>query len=197
MGRLIRVVLYSIIVLVMYFWITTLLKSYQQKKENQRTASLTVQDSTNSHSDSMGVLLNDELLSDSDIISGGQVYEKLDEAIDGISDEEFTTTAENNHEEVVSKSKNEEKKETSSKGVSNQPGGQYMVIAGSFIKEENARSQLKKLKSIGYNHAEIKIFVSSEYYSVIVSRHTTQNEADKVVQDLKKNGIESFSKAKQ
>jgi cell division septation protein DedD len=71
-----------------------------------------------------------------------------------------------------------------------------MVVAGSFIKEENARQQLKKLKSYGYNAAEIKIFVASEYHSVIVSRHNNQSEAELVVQDLKKKGIESFVKEK-
>jgi cell division protein FtsN len=86
-------------------------------------------------------------------------------------------------------------KEVSETGY--KPDGIFMVIAGSFIKKENAQIQLKKLKNIGYTNAEIKVFVASEYHSVIVSRYNSQSEAEKAVQNLRKKGIESFVKTKQ
>lgn len=188
MGRLVRVVLYAVVVLIIYFWVISLLKSYKEK-ENLKNATITESVDTSAISTA-----RDTTMSDNEIVSG---YEELDRAIEELADEEPTPSkssdvkkpAQNN----VAPSRPSEEPTITNQTTGSGP---YMVIAGSFIKEENARQQLKKLKSYGYNGAEIKIFVASEYHSVIVSRHANQSDAERVVQDLKKKGIESFVREK-
>jgi cell division septation protein DedD len=197
MGRLVRVILYAFIVIMLYFWITSLLKSYQQKQELKNAGTSEVTDTSFKQTDTIS--LSDEQidLSNEELSSENVQYEALDKAIDELS------VKENKKESPKTVSKQESgpdpAKDSEKPAISarqNTGSGPFMVIAGSFIKEENARQQLTKLRSLGYNSAEIKIFVSSEYHSVIVSRHATPSEAEKVVQDLRKNGVESFVKEK-
>lgn len=197
MGRLVRVILYASIVIILYFWITSLLKSYQQKQELKNAVTAEVADTSFAETDTLSISDEQNNLSNEELSSGNVQYEALDKAIDELSAKENkkeTTKTVTQQETAPNPSKGSEKPAITQK--QNTGSGPYMVIAGSFIKEENARQQLTKLKSLGYNSAEIKIFVSSEYHSVIVSRHATPSEAEKVVQDLRKNGVESFVKEK-
>jgi len=194
MARLIRVVLYAIVVLVLYFWVTSLLKSYQDNNQNQSPSQI-VQDSLNTIPDTTDVQNGEEIITDGDIVNSDRMYENLDKAIDqlaGETDTKTTKSPEPQQKNVVS-TDNGKKENVVKTGTT----GPFMVIAGSFIKEENAKIQLKKLKTFGYHSAEIKIFVASEYHSVIVSRHGSESEAELVVQDLRNKGIESFVKQKQ
>lgn len=197
MGRLIRVVIYASVVLILYFWLTSLWKTYKQNQENTPIPVTQVQDTVLLSSDTSDWTSDEDIISDNDIVSGDQFYNKLDKAIEKISDNETKPSKIESPPPVVEKTVPVEKKRNETIAKIGTPGGLFMVIAGSFIKVENAQSQLKKLKSLGYSNAEIKIFISSEYHSVIVSRHASQGEADRVVQDLQKNGIESFIKTKQ
>lgn len=191
MGRLVRVVLYAIVVLILYFWVVSLLKSYKQNQELKNAGNAIVEDTILQNVQDTSILDQESIFNDS-TSSGDEVYEKIDETIEKLSGQPGT--------KIVSEKQKEEKPEVKQELKENpvkvSPQGKYMVIAGSFIKEENARDQLKKLKALGYSKAEIKIFISSEYHSVIVSRHSSSGEAEKVVQNLKKNGVESFVKEK-
>ncbi|MBK8621943.1 MAG: SPOR domain-containing protein [Saprospiraceae bacterium] len=194
MARLIRVILYAIVVLILYFWVTSLLKSYQDNN-NRQNPSQVVQDSLNTTMDTSDIQNGEDILTNDDLVNSDKMYENLDKAIDQLAGEAEPKTSKpqvTQQKNVVSPDK--EKKENV---VKTNTTGPYMVIAGSFIKEENAKIQLKKLKTFGYNSAEIKIFVASEYHSVIVSRHGSESEAELVVQDLRNKGVESFVKQKQ
>ena len=183
MGRLVRVVLYAVVVLIVYFWAISLLTSYKEK-ENLKNATISETSDTSNVN-----ITGDTTLSENEIVSG---YEELDKAIEELAVEEPSAPKiQEEKKPLTSPEPGEDRHAIQTKG-----SGPFMVIAGSFIKEENARQQLKTLKSYGYNSAEIKIFVASEYHSVIVSRHANQADAERVVQDLKKKGIESFVKEK-
>lgn len=192
MGRLIRVVLYAVVVLILYFWVVSLLKSYKQGQELKNAEVKPTSDSLGMYAQDTLYEPQEDLFGDSNITEGEQVYEKIDQRLEQMSEgsekkatiktqQPKTQTEQNTHQKVAN---------------NGTQGGKYMVIAGSFIKEENARDQLRKLKSIGYQGAEIKIFVASEYHSVIVSRHSQPQDAERVVEDLKKKGVESFVKEK-
>jgi cell division protein FtsN len=196
MGRLIRVILYACVVLVLYFWVASLLKSYQQNKESEKSEPEIITDTSNVFIDTLQNDTTETTITESDIQSGDQIYEKLDKAIEELNGKSNI----NDEKPVIQDSKKDKKVEKNTKEVSEtgyKPDGIFMVIAGSFIKKENAQIQLKKLKNIGYTNAEIKVFVASEYHSVIVSRYNSQSEAEKAVQNLRKKGIESFVKTKQ
>lgn len=194
MARLIRVVLYAIVVLVLYFWVTSLLKTYQDDNQTQRPPQI-VEDSLNTIPDTIVAQDGEEIITDGDIVNSDRMYENLDKAIDQLAGETEKKTSKpsgSQQNKVISPDNTKKENVVKTGNV-----GPYMVIAGSFIKEENAKIQLKKLKTFGYHSAEIKIFVASEYHSVIVSRHGSESEAELVVQDLRNKGIESFVKQKQ
>ncbi|MBK6782569.1 MAG: SPOR domain-containing protein [Saprospiraceae bacterium] len=196
MGRLIRVVLYACVVLILYFWVTSLLKSYQQNKEVEKSLPEVLSDTSALYADTLPYDTTETGITENDIQSGDQVYDKLDKALEELDGKSIK----NKEETIQQEPKKQDKPEKNTTKVSEsvfQSNGNYMVIAGSFIKKENAQVQLKKLKNIGYSNAELKVFVASEYHSVIVSRYNSQSEAEKTVQDLKKKGIESFVKTKQ
>lgn len=78
---------------------------------------------------------------------------------------------------------------------SNDIDGKYLVIAGSYLLKENAMKMVKKLNNKGYKASTV-IFQSSEYHSVIAGTHSTRADAEKVVNNLKASGIDSFIKVK-
>lgn len=75
---------------------------------------------------------------------------------------------------------------------SNSTGGRYMVLAGSYLIKDNARSMVNKLDNIGYDNAEIVVFNMSQYHSVCAARLMDYNEAIRLSNDLKRRGIDSY-----
>lgn len=80
---------------------------------------------------------------------------------------------------------------TSSSGA-----GEYMVIAGNYLVEANARDMIAKLRNLGYDNAEIGIFQRSQYHTVIASRHASQSSAFSVANDIKHRGVDCYVKKK-
>ena len=54
--------------------------------------------------------------------------------------------------------------------------GQFLVIAGAFISESNATKVVNRLNQQGYE-AEIRVFLGSEYHSVIVGAYDKMDDA--------------------
>lgn len=79
----------------------------------------------------------------------------------------------------------------------NDSGGKYMVIAGTFSKKANANTQLRQLKKLGYNNATIENFDRGKYDVILVDRFDNMAAAERLVKDLKAEGIKSYVKAKE
>ncbi|MBK8079115.1 MAG: hypothetical protein IPK25_01805 [Saprospiraceae bacterium] len=82
MGRLIRVVLYACVVLILYFWVTSLLKSYQQNKEVEKSLPEVLSDTSDLYADTLPYDTTETGITENDIQSGDQVYDKLDKALE-------------------------------------------------------------------------------------------------------------------
>ena len=65
----------------------------------------------------------------------------------------------------------------------------YLVVAGSFLLEENANRMKNKLIGMGYT-AEVRNFNFSQYYSVIAGRYMDRSSADALAAKLKAKGID-------
>ncbi|MEZ4954728.1 MAG: SPOR domain-containing protein [Saprospiraceae bacterium] len=76
-------------------------------------------------------------------------------------------------------------------------GGKYMVIAGTFSKKANAKTQLQQLKKLGYNNATVENFDRGKYDVILVDRFDNMAAAERLVKDLKAEGIKSYDKAKE
>lgn len=76
-------------------------------------------------------------------------------------------------------------------------GGEYLVIAGNYLVESNAREMTRKLDNLGYPSADIGVFDLSQYHTVIASRHSNYGAAVEVANAIKRQGIECYVKKKQ
>ncbi|MFN4256927.1 MAG: OmpA family protein [Saprospiraceae bacterium] len=71
----------------------------------------------------------------------------------------------------------------------------YYVIAGSFLMENRAKAQLERLKSAGYEEAEVRQFGKSPFFSVVAGRANTLEAAQALKRQIEsKNEIEAFVK---
>ncbi|MDA9774325.1 SPOR domain-containing protein, partial [Saprospiraceae bacterium] len=70
--------------------------------------------------------------------------------------------------------------------------GSYMVIAGSYLLEDNAKSMVKKLQGMGYANAEIVYFDQSQYHSICAGKYDSNGSAAKTASNLKSSGIDSY-----
>ena len=67
-------------------------------------------------------------------------------------------------------------------------GGEFLVIAGAFIVEANAQKVVNRLNQKGYNDAEIRVFLGSEYHSAIVDDFDDMDDAFDVAIKLAEEG---------
>ncbi len=75
--------------------------------------------------------------------------------------------------------------------------GSYLLVAGSFLVEQNARNLVSKLKKMGYSDAEIAVFDESRYHTVIASRSNSQSEAIRLKTSLKNRGVDCYVHTRQ
>lgn len=71
--------------------------------------------------------------------------------------------------------------------------GNSLVFAGSFVNQENAEKVLSRLKSIGYEKAEIVMKENLPYKVVVTGFDKHQNSAKNEVKALEKRGIDVYS----
>ncbi len=69
--------------------------------------------------------------------------------------------------------------------------GRYRVVAGSFTKLEGARREMQRLIKMGYVDAEIGYYNRGKYAVVVVKRTDNLNEANRIVDDLERRGIDA------
>lgn len=75
--------------------------------------------------------------------------------------------------------------------------GKYMVLAGSYLIEDNAASMVRKLDKLGYSNGEVVVFNMSQYHSVCAARLSNYNEAIQISNELKRKGIDNYVHKKQ
>jgi len=78
-----------------------------------------------------------------------------------------------------------------------QPSGKFMVIAGTFSKSALAKNQVSKLRKLGFSHASVKPFDRGKYDVVLVDRFDNMANAERLVKELKADGIASYIKTKE
>ena len=70
--------------------------------------------------------------------------------------------------------------------------GKYLVVAGNYLVEANAREMVKKLKNLGFSSADHIVFDQSQYYTVIASRSSSQSGAQSSSATLKAKGVDTY-----
>lgn len=208
MGRLIRISIYALVILILYFWITAIIKSYQNNNIDQDIEAvvdtLTVDTADLSINPDFDNVNSDSLITNEEIVDGKIDYKALDEKVKTMEETKPLPANNPKKESSISKPKDKQditKKHSENTTTSPKPsignlksgdGGGYKVMAGSYLLEENAKKMVKKLNGLGYGKAEIVVFQASGYHSVIACRHSSEKSAKSAVADLKSKGIDSF-----
>jgi len=71
-------------------------------------------------------------------------------------------------------------------------GGEFLVVAGAFISKSNAKKYQKQLARKGYD-SEIRVFIGSDYHSVIIGEYESRGEA---IRTADKIGGEAYAHKK-
>lgn len=197
MSRIVRIIVWAIILFAFYFFISTVVKSCGTDKNP--TASLE----------------NDTEMVDGDFEDTGDEYfedsEDEDEAFDNEDSSEnvneddasnddnsqsfeepiaSSAVSENPPSKKVEKKSEPESNYTSSPSSSS--SGKYLVVTGSFLMESNANGMIKKLKKMGYSGAGLIIFEASQYHTVTSGRYASNSDARSVEKNLKAAGIDCY-----
>lgn len=216
MGRLVRIVIYALIILILYFWVSAVMNAYYKNKAQK--ALEVIPTDTIAQVDTIDQFITDgedvtdeELISNEDIVDGKIDYNDVDSKVDAMVENKKSSPSPVKQETTPSSSskpsikpqapKKEAVKEVStsksndSKALAGD-GGSYMVMAGSYLLKENAQKMVTKLKALGYTQATVVVFSSSQYHSVVAVRYSSETKARSTATELKQRGIDSFVKVK-
>lgn len=208
MGRFLKIGVYVAVLFLAYLWIATVAKSCnKQAAANAGNASNDtemVDDYVDADSDEFEEdLFEDEEGSDldetatTDGMGGGDDLDE--EEPSGIDYTEVDEIIERSHpvKKDVNTPPPAPRKTTTSSTHTTNYSGKYMVLAGSYLIEDNARAMVKKLKKLGYNDAEMVVFNMSQYHSVCAGRYSSLSTAQQESGTLKRKGIDNYVHTKQ
>lgn len=148
--------------------------------------------------------LDNNVLSNEEIVSGTYDYESLDQKVTEIEANKTpapNTTIPKNESTHQNTKTNTESKPTNKPEAATKPvyqsdsEGKFLVLAGSFLLKENADAMVSKLHKMGFKEAKVVIFTSSEYHSVLAARFDSEDKARAVSAQLKQKGVDSFVKS--
>ncbi len=202
MGRFLKIAVYVAVLFLAYLWIATVAKSCNKK------ASADSNDNTEMVEDIVDVdtdefeddLFEDEEGSDldetatTDGMGGGNIIE---EDTGGIDYTEVDEIIENSDRSTNTTSTTSTTTTATTNETNTSYSGKYMLLAGSYLIEDNAQAMVRKLKKLGYNKAEMVIFEMSQYHSVCAGRYTSLSSAQQESSTLKRKGIDNYVHTKQ
>lgn len=216
MGRLVRIVIYALIILILYFWVSAIMNAYYKNKEQKiveeiTTDTLPSEDTSMQYTESSEEVVDGNMISNEDIVDGKIDYKDVDSKVEEMVEKKKSSPPPAKQDVKPSSStkpalkpqspKIEATKEipksssSTAKGLAGD-GGKYMVMAGSYLLKENAQKMVTKLKAMGYSQSSVVVFSASQYHSVIAARYSSETQARTTATDLKQKGIDSFVKVK-
>jgi len=192
MGRIFKIVIYAIILVFLYFWIMTIAKSCGS--DNPIDA---VVDQAENVVDGVSDVVEDASDEFFDDEEGDSEYDEGDdfddiEGEDEIDYEELDAEIEDDFDAEPVKTKASPVRQTASAGSS----GSYMLVAGSYLVNDNADAMKNKLNRMGFS-ASIVQFDGSSYYTVIAGRYDSNSRAQSAASDLNSRGIDNYVHRKQ
>lgn len=203
--RYLKITLSGAVLFLLYLWVTILLNSCNNAKP---TANETSEDIEMLEEEIEDLDYTDNEFeggSDEDFDGKSEVVTEQDamEIEDVVEDDEYvagdytaepekTTLTPRKKKAKPSKAKTFEASSTRQSSSAGSSGGTYMVIAGSYLLEDNARKMIKKLQGMGYSNAEIIYFDQSQYHSICAGRYDSNSSAKQTANSLQNSGIDSY-----
>lgn len=206
MGRLVRIVIYSISIILLYFLVVNAMDMYAHKDDTK----IDDQVLPDSIQIDMNQIVEDTIMVDSVIapatttVNNDLNYDKIDKKVSEIEkNKPAPTNIVKNKGEALGTEHGQKHSESTKPAVSSDVvfksdvDGRFLVLAGSFLLKENADALVAKLKKIGYQDAKVVVFTSSQYHSVLAAQFNSEERARSVSAQLKQKGIENFVKMAQ
>lgn len=190
MGRLPKIILMIAAMTAIFLWMSTAFNACGNSAdglldETNETLEEIIDD-TDEFVDDLG----DDLFEDDDLFANDSDSDDTDfVTADEAVDMDFTETSSDEESDYTS---------TESTNFSNSnSSGDYMVIAGNYLVQSNARGMTKKLSNLGYPNAEIGVFDRSQYHTVIAYRDNNYGSAVEIANAIKRQGIDCYVKKRQ
>lgn len=198
MSRLLKILLYAIVLFFLFLWLSTIVKSCGS--DTSTSTPTETADSVDQSSEE--TYKEDDFFEDEDETDEESYTDDNDYVDDSEEDQIDYTEIDKVVEDKLNDPDPEENNNRSSnsqnttvtKGTSN---GKYMVIAGSFLIEKNAENMRNRLNNLGYDNASLVVFDLSQYHSVVAARFSTYEAALKVSNELKRRGMDCYVHAQQ
>jgi len=202
--RYLKITLSGAALFLVYLWVTVMFNSCNNnaKVDPNTTDETTLLEEEMDDSDYSSEFEGDEegdysTDSDSDSMEEDDDYEAGDYTTSEENTKRFPSTENSKSSGNTSlepRKKREERKEEQQRDtyVSSSSSGDYMVIAGSYLLEDNAKRMIQKLKGMGYSNAEIIYFDNSQYHSICAGKYDSNSSASQTAGNLKSSGIDSY-----
>ena len=196
MGRFLKIAVYIAVLFLGYLWIATVAKSCNKTTTANNDDTELVDD----------IAMEDEFADDFFEDETEQSDESLDEMGGGITTEDNSDLMDSSPmdytevDEIIEE--NKPKKQTHSAPIkqpttSSSSSGKYLLLAGSYLIEDNASTMVQKLKKMGYNNAEVVVFDMSQYHSVCAGRYGNISSAKQESSSLKRKGVDNYVHTRQ
>lgn len=173
MSKTVRYLLMVLLILAMGIWLITVYRSCeaakaQNAKIEQEDGKAVLEEYVDSANETDGE-------GDSETDSEG-LGEGDGEGDGGIEDEGTETDNEEDKEPAGTIDEYE--------GVAGGGRGEYLVVAGAYVSKSNAMKTLKRLQKAGYS-ADVRVFLGSDYHSVVLGNYATPTEARDVAKKMR------------
>ncbi len=198
MGRVLKIVVYAIIIVFLYFWLMTIAKSCGSDDPIGSVVDQ-AENVVDGVADTTDDFFEDE---DKDADEGEEDFEDdfeddFEEEDDDIDyselDEEID---EDDFEEVASKPVSKPKPAPRKTTTRSSSSGDYLLVAGSYLVYSNAVAMRDRLDRAGFD-SEIIQFDGSGYHTVLAGRYNSNGSAQNAASDLSSRGIDNYVHRKQ
>lgn len=197
MGRFLKIAVYIAVLFLGYLWIATVAKSCN-KSETANIDDTEMVDDIASDDEFADDFFGDEAEgSDEDLDEmGGGITTEDDSDLMDSETMDYTEVDDIIEDSRPTKSHSEKVRQpTANKSTS--ASGKYLLLAGSYLIEDNASVMVKKLKRMGYNDAEVVVFDMSQYHSVCAGRYSSTSSANQESSSLKRKGVDNYVHTRQ
>jgi cell division protein FtsN len=197
--RYLKIALSGTALFLVYLWVSVLLNSCNNNKtvanDSTENVELLADEIDYTEDEFEGENEGQDFTESNDEEVADEVIEdEYEESSDYIAGDYTSSKPEKTKLEPKKKTRTFEAPTTKSQGNSY---GEYMVIAGSYLLEDNAQKMVRKLKGMGYSKAEIVYFDQSQYHSICAGKYESRSMAKGTSTDLKNQGIDSYVHRKQ
>lgn len=190
MGRLPKIILMIAAMTAIFLWMSTAFNACGNSADGLLDDTSETVEEIIDDTDEFVDDLSDDLFEDDDLFANDEDTDDADfVTADEAADVDFTETTSYEDTDYTSS-------ETTSYSSSNS-SGDYMVIAGNYLVQSNARGMTKKLANLGYPNAEIGVFDRSQYHTVIAYRDDNYGSAVEIANAIKRQGIDCYVKKRQ